>query len=94
MSITGLNSNTKIFGNQFNTNPTAISLAAATGAAGLPLLIGQNGLATSRNTILYSGIGVFASGFCTHTQINQMIFGTGVTKQYQVQNSRNLVINR
>ena len=73
-----------------------MSLTAAQGSGSTPttlLLIGANGVASTRNTITYSTTGVLASGFCTFTQINQMIFGAGVTTRYNVSNSRNLVVN-
>ena len=100
MSITGTCGGTKIFGNQFLYNPTAISLAAATGSSPTSLLlIGQYSATpatnTTRNTITGGSLGVLATGFCTYAQINQLIFANpAVTTQYNVVNSRNLTITR
>ena len=97
LSITSLvnqnNGGTKIYGNQFSYNPTAISLAAATGASlASQLQIGLAGFAV--NTIDNSAVGLLATGFCTYTTVYKLQFTTSVTTQYNVVNSRKLTIVR
>ena len=93
LSIAGRNGGTTIYGNTFDSNPTAISLASAEGVAGNPLLIGPfpNNSAL-RNSISNATVGVFATGFCTYTEVNYMNFGSGVTTLYDVATSRNLTV--
>ena len=94
LSIAGRNGGTTIYGNTFEYNPTAISLASAEGSvSGVPLLIGPNpDDPLLRNTISYATTGVFATGFCTYTEVNYTVFGAGVTSRYDVATSRNLTV--
>ena len=55
-----------------------------------PLLIGNS--AAPNNISYASKVGVLATGFCTYTTIANMVFGPGVTTQYNVVNSRNLTL--
>jgi len=93
LSIAGRNGGTTIYGNEFENNPTAISLASAEGVSGSHLLIGPNpDDPLLRNTISYATVGVFATGFCTYTEVNYINWGPGVIDQYDVATSRNLIV--
>jgi fibronectin-binding autotransporter adhesin len=91
MTATGTSTGTKVFGNQFIGNSRfGISLAAATG-----LQIGSSSDLSLRNMIsggTTATIGVFASGFCTGSSVNKMLFVNFPGTRYSVAQSRNLVV--
>ena len=86
LSITGASTNTVVQGNTFDRNQTGVSLVSATGA-----LIG--GAATGQGNVISNAVrqGVFASGFCTGSQVVKNSF-PGTATPYNVSASRNLTI--
>jgi hypothetical protein len=86
LSITGASTNTVVQGNTFDRNQTGVSLISATGA-----LVG--GAATGQGNVISSEVrqGVFASGFCTGSQVVKNTF-PGTATPYNVSASRNLTI--
>jgi len=86
LSITGASTNTVVQGNTFDRNQTGVSLVSAAGA-----LIG--GAATGQGNVISSAVrqGVFASGFCTGSQVVKNTF-PGTATPYNVSASRNLTI--
>ena len=86
LSITGASTNTVVQGNTFDRNQTGVSLVSATGA-----LIG--GAATGQGNVISSAVrqGVFASGFCTGSQVVKNT-SPGTATPYNVSASRNLTI--
>jgi hypothetical protein len=95
MSISGINGGTRVFGNRFVSNPTAIRLTTAKGSSRTDqLLIGEARNALSRNTIQNGRVGILATGFCTFAQVNNTVFVGRVTTRYQVSRSRGLRVVR
>ncbi len=87
LQATGVLTGTQVLGNQFSGNPTGVSLTTAQG-----LRVG-NSTAASRNTVSNaSREAVFATGICTGSIVQGMIFGPNVATQYNVSTSRNLQI--
>lgn len=87
LQATGVLTGTQVLGNQFSGNPTGISLTTAQG-----LRVGSS-TAASRNTVSNaSREAVFATGLCTGSVIQGMIFGANVARDYNVSASRNLTI--
>ena len=86
LSINGTSTNTVVQGNTFDRNQTGVSLMSATGA-----LVG--GAATGQGNVISSEVrqGVFASGFCTGSQVVKNTF-PGTATPYNVSASRNLTI--
>jgi len=86
VSITGASTNTVVQGNTFDRNQTGVSLVSATGA-----LIG--GATTGQGNVISNAVrqGVFASGFCTGSQVVKNTF-PGTATPYNVSASRNLTI--
>jgi hypothetical protein len=86
LSINGTSTNTVVQGNTFDRNQTGVSLISATGA-----LVG--GAATGQGNVISSAVrqGVFASGFCTGSQVVKNTF-PGTATPYNVSASRNLTI--
>jgi len=86
LTLTGNSTGTTVLGNTFNNNPYAIRLTGATGATVGGTLAGQ------ANTVNNSSkAGVFASGFCTNSQIIKTAF-TRTPVPYNVSTARNLKI--
>lgn len=87
LQATGVLNGTQVLGNQFSGNPTGISLTTAQG-----LRVGSSTTA-SRNTVSNaSREAVFATGICTGSVVQGMIFGSNVAREYNVSTSRNLQI--
>ncbi len=86
LAINGTSTNTVVQGNTFDRNQTGVSLISATGA-----LVG--GAATGQGNVISSEVrqGVFASGFCTGSQVVKNTF-PGTATPYNVSASRNLTI--
>jgi hypothetical protein len=86
LAINGTSANTVVQGNTFDRNQTGVSLISATGA-----LVG--GAATGQGNVISSEVrqGVFASGFCTGSQVVKNTF-PGTATPYNVSASRNLTI--
>jgi hypothetical protein len=91
ISVSGTSNGTFAKANTFTGYPIAIYLAAATNATIGGLGVGEGNLISYAKTA-----GVYASGFCTGSQVIKTAFGTGVasTSQYVISTSRNLVIVR
>ncbi len=86
LSINGTSTNTVVQGNTFDRNQTGVSLVSATGA-----LVG--GMNAGQGNVISSAVrqGVFASGFCTGSQVVKNTF-PGTATPYNVSASRNLTI--
>jgi len=86
LSINGTSTNTVVQGNTFDRDQTGVSLISATGA-----LVG--GAAAGQGNVISSAVrqGVFASGFCTGSQVVKNTFPSTATP-YNVAASRNLTI--
>jgi filamentous hemagglutinin len=86
LSINGTSTNTVVQGNTFGRNQTGVSLVSATGA-----LVG--GMNAGQGNVISSAVrqGVFASGFCTGSQVVKNTF-PGTATPYNVSGSRNLTI--
>jgi len=86
LSINGTSTNTVVQGNTFDRNQTGVSLLSATGA-----LVG--GTVTGQGNVISNAVrqGVFASGFCTGSQVVKNSF-PGTATPYNVSASRNLTI--
>jgi nitrous oxidase accessory protein NosD len=86
LAINGTSANTVVQGNTFDRNQTGVSLVSATGA-----LIG--GMNAGQGNVISSAVrqGVFASGFCTGSQVVKNTF-PGTATPYNVSASRNLTI--
>jgi hypothetical protein len=86
LSINGTSTNTVVQGNTFDRDQTGVSLVSATGA-----LVG--GMDAGQGNVISSAVrqGVFASGFCTGSQVVKNTF-PGTATPYNVSASRNLTI--
>ncbi len=85
LTLSGRSTGTTVRTNTFNRNATAIRLLSATGA-----LIG--GSAAGQGNMISNGrVGVFASGFCTRSQVVRNRI-TGTLTPYDVRSSRNLTV--
>jgi len=91
ISISGTTTGTIVKANTFTGYPIAIYLAAATNAT-----IGGPGVGEGNTISFAKTAGVYASGFCTGSQVIKTVFGSGVAaaNQYVISTSRNLVITK
>jgi nitrous oxidase accessory protein NosD len=87
LTLNGASTGTKVQGNVFDRNTTGVRLLSATGA-----LVGGSA-AGQGNTISNARVGVFASGFCTRSQVVKNRI-TGTLTPYDVRSSRNLTVVR
>jgi hypothetical protein len=87
ITLNGTSTGTKVQGNVLDRNATGVRLLSATGA-----LVGGSA-AGQGNTISNARVGVFASGFCTRSQVVRNRI-TGTLTPYDVRSSRNLTVVR
>ena len=85
ITLNGTSTGTKVQGNVLDRNGTGVRLLSATGASVGGSAAGQS------NTISNARVGVFASGFCTRSQVVRNRI-TGTLTPYEVRSSRNLTV--